>query len=94
MLTESPQIAGRAPWCLSGIFEGRVEIEVLDPLLLLSGLQAAEQVTDFVLGEPREGQIDRRARLKVGKQPGEELLVPEPRDLVERQVQETRLLYR
>jgi len=87
MLTELPQVPGLGAWRPSRILEGRVKIEVLGALLLLASLQTPQQISDLVFREPREGQVDLRAGLKVGQEAGEELLVPGPGDLVEPEVQ-------
>jgi hypothetical protein len=62
--------------CPGRIFKSGVEIEFLDPFLLLSGLQAPEQVADLLLCEPREGQVVLATGLQVGKESREEPLVP------------------
>ena len=69
-----------------------LEIERLGTLALLPGLQALEQIAHLVLVEAREGEVEIGRRLELGEQAGEELLVPRPRDLVQREPEESGLL--
>jgi hypothetical protein len=57
-------------------------------LALLADFELSEQVSDLVLAEAREGEVDIRHSLQVRDQTCEELLVPRPADLVQRQPQE------
>jgi hypothetical protein len=57
-------------------------------LALLADFELSEQVRDLVLVEAREGEVDVKRRLEVSNQTGQELLVPGPADLVQRQPQE------
>ena len=76
MLAECPQLTGVGPRSARRLLEGRVEVEGLGSFGLLSGLQAAEQVTDFVVAEAGEADVDVGTGRQIGQEAGEELLVP------------------
>jgi hypothetical protein len=76
VLAEGPQLSWLGPRSASRLLEGGVEIEALRPFGLLSGLQAAEQVTDFVLAEAGKGEVDLGTGCQVRQEPCQELLVP------------------
>jgi hypothetical protein len=63
------------------------------PVALLADLELSEQVSDLVLAEAREGEVDIRHSLQVRDQTCEELFVPGAGDLVEREPEEARLFH-
>jgi len=76
LVAEDPELARlRARRAGRGL-EGGVEIEALDLLALLAGLERAEQVADLVLAEARQRQIDLGPGLQVGQEPGQEGVIP------------------
>jgi hypothetical protein len=94
MLAQSEEVTELGARGAAGFLQCLIKIEALDPPGLLVGLQIPQQVWDFVLAKAREREVDLGTGLKVGQQPCEELFVPGAADLVEGEVQETRLLDR
>jgi hypothetical protein len=92
VIAQGPQVTGRRAWGSRRSLEGRLEVEALGALALLSGVEAAEEVAHLVIAEARQGQIERRPCLQVGEQAGEELLVPGSADPVEREAEDPGLL--
>jgi hypothetical protein len=76
MLTQGPELAGLRPRSAGGVPQSRVEVEVLESLALLAGVEPAEQVANFIVPKPREAEVDTRAGLQVGQQTSQKPLVP------------------
>src|SRR5450759_2167566 len=92
MIPELPKIAGLRAGCPPRFLERLVELAALPVLALLADFKLSEQVSDLVLTEAGEREIDVGRRLKVREQPGQELLVPGARDLVQGEPEEASLL--
>ena len=94
MVPELPEIAGFRARCPPRLRQRLIEVKRLGTLPPLADLEAAEQLLHLVLGEAREREVDVGRRLEVGEQPGEEGVVPGPRELVQGEPEEPGLLDR
>jgi hypothetical protein len=94
MIPERPEIAELRPRCPARLLQRLVEVEALRVLALLADLELSEQVSDLVLAEAREREVDVGRCPEVSEEPGEEGIVPGPADLVQREPQEARLFGR
>jgi len=94
VVPELPEIAGFRARCPPRLRQRLIEVKRLGTLPPLADLEAAEQLLHLVLGEAREREVDVGRRLEVGEQPGEEGVVPGPRELVQGEPEEPGLLDR
>ncbi len=76
-----------------GVAPSSSRVKALHVFTLLAGFERSKQVPHLVVPEAREREVEVRRRLKVGEEPGEELLVPGATDLVERQPEQPRLFH-
>ena len=93
MLPELPEITRLRPRSAGGCLERFVEIERFGAFTLLAGLDAPDRLLDCVFAETRQREVDVGRRLEVGEEPGQERLIPGPRDLVQGEAEEARLFH-
>ncbi len=92
MVAQRPQLATLGACGRTCGLQRGVEVEGLRAVALLAVIQALEQRRDLVFSEAGERQVDRR--LQLGEQTREEFLVERAGDLVQRDVEEARLVGR
>ena len=94
VVAQRPELATLGAWCRTCGLQRGVEVERLQALPLLAGLERLEELLQLVVGEAGEREVEAFDRRQVGEQAGQQLLVPVAADLVEAEVEEPRLLQR
>jgi hypothetical protein len=62
MAAEGPPVARLRARFAGRSLEGGIEVERLRAFALLAGVEAAQEVVDFILSEARQAEIGRTAR--------------------------------